>query len=164
MPGQYPTRGAVRPRLCDEAQQADATGRFFSVRPLPRAGADLLLLRPRQHLLRARLRSKVPTRGAARSGPTLSIKSSGGRRNHAERARAYRARQKKVTHQGSPRQPTDDVMPKCAAVEVSASSGSVSTPQTTRSFPLQAPWHCCWCGRPCAPFVRRDFLRRGRDP
>jgi hypothetical protein len=48
-----------------------------AVRALPRAGADLLLLRPRQHLLRARLRSQVPTRGAARSGPTLPIKSSG---------------------------------------------------------------------------------------
>jgi hypothetical protein len=29
MPGQYPTRGAFRPRLCDDAQEADATARLF---------------------------------------------------------------------------------------------------------------------------------------
>jgi hypothetical protein len=29
MPGRYPTHGNFRPRLCDEARQADATGRFF---------------------------------------------------------------------------------------------------------------------------------------
>jgi hypothetical protein len=29
MPGQYSIRGAFRPRLCDEAEEADATARFY---------------------------------------------------------------------------------------------------------------------------------------
>jgi hypothetical protein len=29
MPGQYPTSGSLRPRLCDEGKQADATTRLY---------------------------------------------------------------------------------------------------------------------------------------
>jgi hypothetical protein len=163
MPGQYPTRGAVRPRLCDETQQADATGRFFLC---ARCRAQVLICSccDRGNIYCEQDCAQRSRRESQRDAGRRYQASHRGRRRHAERARAYRARQQKVTHQGSPRQPTDDVMPKCAAVEVSSSSGSVSTPQTPRSSPLQAPWHCCWCGRPCAPFVRRDFLRRGSDP
>jgi hypothetical protein len=167
MPGQYPTRGAVRPRQCDEAQQADATGRFFLC---ARCRAQVLICSccDRGNIYCEQDCAQRSRRESQRDAGRRYQSSHRGRRNHAARARVYRARQNNVTHQGSAQQTADDVMPKCAAVEVSApSSPTASTPQTPRSStPLQAPWHCCWCGRPCAPFVRMDFLRRGtgRDP
>jgi hypothetical protein len=90
--GGIPPRGTFRPRLRDEARQADATGRFFLC---TRCRAQVLIcsLRPRQHLLRARMRSKSP-RNAQREAGRRYQSSRRGRRKHAERARA-RALQKK---------------------------------------------------------------------
>jgi hypothetical protein len=162
MPGQYPTRGAFRPRQCDEAQQADATGRFFLC---ARCRAQVLICPccDRGNIYCEQECAQTSRRNAQREAGRRYQSSHRGRRKHAERARAYRARQKKVTHQGSLQQPSDDVMPKCAAPTVS-SSPTTRTPQTPRSSPLQSPWHCHWCGRPCSPFVRRAYLRRGRGP
>jgi len=83
-----------------------------------------------------------------------------GRRNHAARARSYRARQNKVTHQGS-LPPSPDVV-----IRARAASTRQPKPTTPRAPPLQPPWRCHWCGQPCSPFVRTNFLRRGRgrDP
>jgi transposase len=128
MPGQYPTRGAVRPRVCDEAQQADATGRFFLC---ARCRAQVLICSccDRGNIYCEQDWAQRSRREAQREAGRRYQSSHRGRRDHAERARAYRTRQNKVTHQGSPQQPTDNVIRKCAAVEVSASSGpSVSTP------------------------------------
>ena len=162
MPGQYPTRGVVRPRLCDEAQQADATGRFFLC---ARCRAQVLICSccDRGNIYCEQDCAQRSRRESLREAGRRYQSSHRGRRKHAARSRAYRARQQNVTHHGSPQQSTDDVMPKYVSVEVSVSSGpSASTPQTPRWSPLQAPWRCCWCGHPCAPFVRMDFLRRGR--
>jgi hypothetical protein len=164
MPGQYPTRGGFRPRLCDEAQQADATGRFFLC---ARCRVQVLICSccDRGNIYCEQDCAQRSRREAQREAGRRYQVSHRGRRKHAQRARAYRARQNKVTHQGSLQQPTDDVMPKCAAPTLRAANGATaSTPQTPRSSPLQSPWRCHWCGRPCAPFVRRGFLRRGRDP
>jgi hypothetical protein len=166
MPGQYPTRGAFRPRLCDEAQQGDATGRFFlcarcRTQVLICSCCDRGNIYCEQDCAQTSRCTKQRAAGRRYQG-TFN-----GRRNHAARAKRYRARQKKVTHQSSLPQLSDDSIPKCAPPAVSAPSGpTASTPQSPRSSPLQPPWRCHWCGRPCSPFVRMDFLRRGRgrDP
>ena len=62
---------------------------------------------------------------------------------HAERQRRYRARQQKVTHQGSPPLALPDQLAPEPTVPVK---------------PL--PWHCCRCHRPLPDWVRQDFLRR----
>jgi hypothetical protein len=161
MPGQYSTRGAFRPRLCDEAQQADATGRFFLC---ARCRAQVLICSccDRGNIYCEQDCAQRSRCEAQREAGRRYQSGHRGRRKHAERARAYRARQQKVTHQGTLQQPTDDVMRKCATPSVSAPTAS--TPRTPRSSPLQIPWRCHWCGRPCASFVRTGFLRRGRDP
>ena len=68
-----------------------------------------------------------------------------GRLAHAERQRRYRARQQKVTHQGSP--PVPPAVP--LAAEPTGHKGM--------SLP---PWQCCRCHRPLPAWVRQDFLRR----
>jgi hypothetical protein len=154
MPGQYPIGGGFRPRLCDEGKQADATARLY------------LCVRCRVQVLICSCCDRgniYCERGCARQSRCSKQRASGqryqatprGRHNHAARARRYRARRQKVTHQGSPPQVPDGVMPE--------SSGP---PRSPRSFPLQPPWRCHWCGRRCAPFVRTGFLRRrrGSDP
>lgn len=69
-----------------------------------------------------------------------------GRRTHAARQCRYRARQTKVTHQGSPPQPPGDLLP------------AIPTLRLEITLPLH--WHCHFCGRLQAQFVRNDFLRR----
>jgi hypothetical protein len=75
-----------------------------------------------------------------------------GRLAHAERARRYRARQKNVTHQGSPLPLSNDLLALASAATMSDAvvSGDTSRPA----------WHCHWCGCRCPPFVRQGFLRR----
>jgi len=73
-----------------------------------------------------------------------------GRHAHAERQRRYRAKQQKVTHQGSP--------PRTLSVPLQSEptvhpSGCAARPVTP------APWHCCRCHRPLPDWVRQDFLR-----
>jgi hypothetical protein len=66
-----------------------------------------------------------------------------GRHAHAQRQRRYRARQQKVTHQGSPpRGVPDQLLPE----------------PTAPAIPV--PWQCCLCRRPLPDWVRQEFLRR----
>jgi hypothetical protein len=67
-----------------------------------------------------------------------------GRMAHAQRQRRYRAKQQKVTHQGSPPVP--------APVSLAAE------PAPPRSGPPF--WHCWRCHCPLPRWVRLDFLRR----
>lgn len=84
-----------------------------------------------------------------------------GRLNHAARASRYRARQKIVTHQGSPPQPRDDVVPLDAAATASKSAAAASRGVVMRcEGPGSGAWHCHWCGGRCSPLVRIEFLRR----
>jgi hypothetical protein len=69
-----------------------------------------------------------------------------GRYKHAARQHSYRIRQTKVTHQGSPPQAPSDLLPAIPTLCVEITS------------PL--PWHCHFCGRLQAQFVRQSFLRR----
>jgi hypothetical protein len=77
-----------------------------------------------------------------------------GRVAHALRARSYRARQKNMTHQGSPAPPPDDLVLPGSAVTASEPSADAR----------RWAWHCHWCGRRCSRFVRQEFLRRRRVP
>jgi hypothetical protein len=161
MPGQYPTRGAFRPRLCDEAEEAHATARFFLC---ARCSAQVLICSccDRGQIYCAAGCAREARRSAQRAAGERYQSTYCGRRNHAARARKYRAQQKKVTHQGSPPQPADDVMSEGSAFPP-------STPRPRRSpryFPRESPWRCHWCGRRCSSFVRNGFLRRrrGADP
>jgi hypothetical protein len=79
-----------------------------------------------------------------------------GRLAHAVRARRWRARQKNVTHQGSPPPPPDDLVPPGSAVTASEPSPSPDARRWT--------WHCHWCRCRCSQFVRQGFLRRRRVP
>jgi hypothetical protein len=79
-----------------------------------------------------------------------------GRVNHAARSRRHRARKNNVTHQGSPRDPSDGLLPKDPAGTMTARSS------TDRA--LLRRWHCHRCGRRCLSLVRRGFLRRCRGP
>jgi hypothetical protein len=78
---------------------------------------------------------------------------SSGRRRHAARQSRYRARDKKVTHQGSPPPPVNDLL----APGSPMSASGVATPQDRAWRTIT---HCHWCGRPCPPLVRQGFLRR----
>ena len=84
-----------------------------------------------------------------------------GRFAHAERTRCYRARQKIVTHHGSPAAPAGallSAMPLVIAVPVPVPAPVPATP---------AVHACHFCGARCGPAVRLDFLRsrrRGRPP
>ncbi len=69
-----------------------------------------------------------------------------GRIKHAKRQSNYRARQKKVTHQGSPFFVSGDLLP--------------PIPTLHKKITSQLPGHCHFCGRPLAEFVRNDFLHR----
>ena len=94
-----------------------------------------------------------------------------GRLKHAARAGRYRARQKIVTHQGSPPQPRNDVVPLAAvaldavrtdAAVAASKSAAASSPEVAmrRQAPTAGYWHCHWCGERCLPLVRIEFLRR----
>jgi hypothetical protein len=66
-----------------------------------------------------------------------------------------------VTHQGSPRQPRDDVVRLDAATAANkpataSSCGSVMRSQVTDP----GSWRCHWCGCRCSLLVRIGFLRR----
>ena len=92
------------------------------------------------------------TQGCAPQARQQSIRAAGnryqdthrGRRAHTERQRRYRAREQKVTHQGSPLPP----LPVQLATE----------PTVTKST-SPPPWHCHLCHQGLPEFVRQDFLR-----
>jgi len=101
------------------------------------------------------------TAGCAADARSASLQRAGkkyqstraGRFNNAARQRHYRARQKqKVTHQGSPVLRIRDLLKnKATRPECRPKQGQSGT--TIR---------CHHCGRVCGPFLRHDFLHRGR--
>jgi len=153
MPGDYGRRGRTRRRRIDAARLAAATARFFLC---GRCRAQVLIC---SHFDRGQIYCGERCAGAARRN---SLRAAGcryqasrrGRLSHAARARCYR-RRTNVTHQGSPADPSDALLPATpAAPDLSRWPG----------------WRCHRCGRPCPPLVRRDFRRRrgawkcGRGP
>jgi len=157
MPGYYLTRQRIRPRLCGDADEALANARLYLC---ARCHVQVLICSccDRGNVYCKKGCAKKARRSAQREAGRRYQSSHRGRCNHAKRARDYRARQNKVTHQGSLRSSPDDVM------RESEPAIPEATPSLARA--LQLPWRCHWCGRPCSPFLRTDFLRRGRgrDP
>ena len=80
-----------------------------------------------------------------------------GRLKHAGRARRYRQRRNKVTHQGSTTPPQDDLL--------AANSVPDQVQHDSKPLPLsKREVHCHFCGAICSAFVRRNFLHRHRVP
>ena len=75
-----------------------------------------------------------------------------GRLAHAQRARRYRARLNKVTHQGSPATPPGALLP------AESMRAALAHHHVTAS--VSATTHCHLCGNSCSPFVRLGPLRR----
>jgi hypothetical protein len=73
-----------------------------------------------------------------------------GRFNNAVRQRRFRAKSSIVTHQGSRPTGTPAVLP--------VTEKRPDRPQTLVRSAVDS-LHCHHCGRPCDPFLRRDFLR-----
>lgn len=97
--------------------------------------------------------SKAARRRSLRAAGARYQRSRRGRVRHATRQRDYRARQKKVTHQGSP----------WRALEVSLPTSQVvpSDVLTKPSTVPMAPARCHFCGCAGSLFVRLSYLRRG---
>ncbi len=76
-----------------------------------------------------------------------------GRHRHAARQRAYRARKKSVTHQGSAQGVVHAVVTREREVRLWMRIGSSFT-----------SIHCHQCGGQCSVFLRRDYLRTPRSP
>ncbi len=91
-----------------------------------------------------------------------------GRFKHAARSRRYRAREKIVTHHGSPVPPPDAfVLEVSAAAQEEPPPGAGTAALGGSPVPViraEATFgrRCHWCGQGCSPFVRRDPLRRRR--
>ena len=90
------------------------------------------------------------TEGCAEQARRRAVRAAGcryqdslrGRHAHAERQRCYRARQQKVTHQGSP----PEAPPAQLAAEPTAPVN-------------RTPWHCWRCRHALPEWVRQDYLR-----
>ncbi|GEM_PF-2749747 len=128
----------------DGSEPMEAVGRFFLCPHLQR-------LRPWPDVLLRNLFAIGPPCFCTRGWPALS-KQCCGRFAHALRMREYRARQEKVTHQGSPPPPID------ALLAVDSATSAASTPPDCPSSIVPA-WHCHFCGCRCSAFVRSGFLR-----
>jgi hypothetical protein len=75
-----------------------------------------------------------------------------GRFSHAARSRRYRARQKNVTHQGSPLPGPNALLPADSTLSV-IQAHQPDTPGL---------WQCHFCRSRCSEFVRAGFLRGRR--
>lgn len=157
MPGYYLTHRRLRPRLCDDADESLASARLYLCAGC-RVQVIICSCCDRGHIYCAGHCAKETRHNAQREAGRRYQSTYRGRCNHAKRARDYRARQKKVTHQGSLPQPADDLMSAGMALTPSTPTPQRSPPD----FPREAPSRCHWCGRLCSPFVRIGFLRRRR--
>ena len=158
MPGHYSSHCRTRP--CARLPTAATTARFFLC---VRCRAQVLVCShcDRGQIYCAQGCAQTARRDAQRAASRRYQKSRRGRVNHAARAGRYRARQKNVTHQGSPPHRADDLV-MASAVVTTAKPPSASPGEGARSSPphRSGSWSCHWCGCRCSPFVRREFLRR----
>ena len=111
--------------------------------------------------------SQAARRDSLRAAGRRYQNSRSGRHRHAARQRRYRARRKKVTHQGSPPQDVNAAIPVgpiVGADEVLTSPVSAQVQEPVHAAFPSPPTHCHFCGCLCAPFVRLKFLRHRRAP
>ena len=161
MPGQYSTHCGRRP-CPGEPEPADVPVRLFLC---ARCHAQALVCSccDRGQIYCAGGCAQEARHHAQRAAGQRYQTSHRGRLAHAARAGRWRARQKNVTHQGSPPPPADDGVSVDAVVTASKPPAASSRDGATRSRGHgPAFWRCHWCGWRCPPFVRIGFLRRRR--
>jgi hypothetical protein len=155
MQDEYPADEGVRLyRVCDSRQAEGETGRLFVC-----ASCRVQVI-----ICGCCDRGQVYcNHGCAPQARQQTLRSAGqryqasprGRRMHAGRTRRWRARRERVTHQGSPPSPADDLLASVAMM-----------PACDDAFPADRPRpagpHCHWCGRCCPALLRQGFLRRRR--
>jgi hypothetical protein len=159
MPGQYSIRCRSRPHPESSGTQTAPPRRFLCVRC--RAPVLVCSHCDRGQIYCAGGCAKEARACAQRAAGQRYQESFRGRLKHAARSARHRARQKIVTHQGSPREPRDDVVRLDAATAANkpataSSCGSVMRSQVTDP----GSWRCHWCGCRCSLLVRIGFLRR----
>jgi len=97
--------------------------------------------------------SQTARRESRREAGRRYQKTRRGRFAHAARQRRYRQRRRaKVTHQGSPPEVADEMLP--------AESRTSAREQDVSVVPSGDGLRCHLCGQACAPFLRLAFLRR----
>jgi hypothetical protein len=152
MQGEYPANGDVRLRfVCDEGQTEPASGRLFLCAKC-REQVVVCSRCDRGQIYCSGDCSGVARRQSLREAAHRYRQTSRGRKTGAARTDRFRARKRIVTHQGSPPQPPDDLLPAGATV----TTNDISPAERPQRLAL----HCHWCGRPCLPGLRQDFLRR----
>jgi hypothetical protein len=166
MPGQYSTRCGCRPCPA-EAAPAEGMARLFLC---ARCRVQVLICRycDRGQIYCAGGCAREARHRAQRAAGERYQSSRRGRVAHAARSSRWRARQKNVTHQGSPPRHLDAGVPMDATAAASAPLVAASSDVDAPSRDEDAFWRCRWCGRRCSPLVRIGFLRRcwrglGRD-
>jgi hypothetical protein len=161
MPGEYSTRRGRRP-CPHEADPVEGPARLFLC---VRCHAQVLVCSccDRGQIYCAGSCAQEARHQAQRAAGRRYQASRRGRMNHAVRSGRWRARQKNVTHQGSPPPLLDDAV----AVETAPAANSSPVTSTNNGATSlrshgQPVWRCHWCGSRCPPFVRLGFLRRRR--
>lgn len=164
MPGHYSTRCGSRPHPASRGADT-ATARFFLC-----AGCRVQVF-----VCRRCDRGQIYCAGTCAQDARQQAQQAAGRRyqethrgrmKHAARASRHRARQKIVTHQGSPLQPRDDVVPLDAGALDAAVTTSKPAVTASRGVVLRSQasgtgfCRCHWCGERCSPLLRNEFLRR----
>jgi hypothetical protein len=158
MRGQYPTRSGCRP-CGPEADPVEGWARLYLC---GRCRVQVLICRccDRGQIYCAGGCAQEARHQAQREAGQRYQASRRGRLAHAARSGRWRARQKNVTHQGSPHQLSDAGVPMDVTAAASAPLVAPSSDVDTPSRDESAFWRCRWCGRRCSPLVRIEFLRR----
>lgn len=159
MPGHYSTRCCARPHPESDAKEP-ARLRFFLC---ARCRAQVYICRccDRGQMYCAGGYAQEARVQAQRAAGRRYQSSRRGRLKHAARNRRYRARQKIVTHQGSPSQPRNDVVALDAAAAANKAAVASSRRSVMRSqVPDRGTGRCHWCGCCCSDRVRIGFLPR----
>ena len=159
MPGHYSTRCRLRPHPASPTLETAPPRRFLCVRC--RAPVLVCSHCDRGQIYCAGGCAQEARHDAQRAAGQRYQSSRCGRLKHAARASRYRARQKIVTHQGSPLEPRDDVVRLGAAAAANKPAAAALRDSVMRSQ-VRDPgsWPCHWCGCRCPPLVRIGFLRR----
>jgi hypothetical protein len=161
MPGHYSTRCRLRPDP-ESCGTETSTLRFFLC---ARCRAQVFVCRccDRGQIYCSGSCAQEARAQAQRAAGLRYQVSYRGRLKHAARTARHRARQKIVTHQGSPLEPRDDVVAPDAAAAANKPATASSYGSVMR-FQVADPgsWRCHWCGCRCSPLVRTGFLRRRR--
>lgn len=132
---------------------AEPTGRlYFCARAACRV--QVLICPPcdRGHIYCSTACSTMSRRRTVREAGRRYQNGRPGRLRHAERMRRYRARQEKVTHQGSP-------PPPAGALLVSDLAVYAVSVHPIRTALAALAYHCQFCRRRCSAIVRSGYLR-----